>query len=66
MDKFLVSISRKWHEPFVRVDVTQVGIGITMSLEDFVLAMELESNLDLKAVAERVVAGMKAESVKVM
>lgn len=66
MDKQLVTVTRKWHEPFVRVDVTTVGIGITMTLEDFVHALEVESGQPLLAAAERVVAGMKSETANVM
>lgn len=65
MDKQLVVVSRKWHEPFIRVDVTTIGIGITMTLEDFVQALELETGASLRAAAERVVSGMKSESVRV-
>jgi len=66
MEKTLVSVSRKWHEPLIRVDVTTIGIGITMTLEDFIFAMEQETGQPLRAAAERVVAGMKAESSKAL
>ena len=66
MEKYLVSVSRKWHEPFIRVDVTSVGIGATMTLEDFVMALESESGAQLMAAALRVVAGMKAETTKAL
>lgn len=66
MEKFLVSVSRKWHEPFIRVDVTSVGIATTMSLEDFVMAMGAEAGQDLMPAALRVVAGMKAETTKAL
>lgn len=66
MDKQLVVVSRKWHEPFIRVDVTTVGIGVTMTLEDFVQALGQEAGVDLQAAAERVVAGMKQETSKAM
>lgn len=62
MDKQLVVVSRKWHEPFIRVDVTTVGVGVTMTLEDFVQALGAEAGTDLQAAAERVVAGMKQET----
>jgi hypothetical protein len=63
MDKQLVVVSRKWHEPFIRVDVTSIGIGVTMSLDDFVVALEVESGQPgLAGAAERVVAGMKKET----
>ena len=66
MDKQLIVVSRKWHEPMIRVDVTTLGIGVTMTLEDFVQALEAESGASLAAAAERVVAGMKKETSKVM
>lgn len=67
MDNQLVTVSRKWHEPFIRVDVTSIGIGITMTLEDFLLALEKEAGCSpLAAAAARVVAGMKQESVKAL
>lgn len=67
MDKQLVVVSRKWHEPFIRVDVTTVGIGVTMTLEDFVQALAHEVGLEtLQAAAERVVAGMKQETSRAM
>jgi hypothetical protein len=69
MDKQLVTVTRKWHEPFIRVDVTEVGIGITMTYEDFVTAMSMELGLPVSVVlsaAERVVDGMKRESARVM
>ncbi len=67
MDKKLVVVSRKWHEPMIRVDVTEVGVGVTMTLEDFVVALEQESgHSQLLAAAGRVIAGMKKETNKVM
>jgi len=66
MDKQLVVVSRKWHEPFIRVDVTEVGIGVTMTLEDFVQALETESGASLTAAAQRVIDGLKKETSKVM
>ena len=64
MEKSLVTVSRKWHEPFIRVDVTGIGIGITMTLEDFVEALEHEMGVPVRAAAEKVVTGMKAETTK--
>jgi len=67
MEKQLITVSRKWHEPMIRVDVTEVGVGVTMTLEDFVIALEHESGHDLLlAAAGRVIAGMKKETNKVM
>lgn len=66
MEKQLVVISRHWHEPFIRIDVTEVGIGITMTLDDFVAALETESGQTLGEAAKRVIAKTKAETTKVM
>lgn len=65
MEKKLVVISRKWHEPFIRIDVTEVGIGVTMSLEDFIVALAKESGIEEQGLircAERVCVGMKQET----
>jgi hypothetical protein len=67
MDKQLVVVSRKWHEPFIRVDVTEIGIGVTMTLDDFVRALAIEAGVaDLTAAAARVITGVKAETSKVV
>ncbi len=67
MEKQLVTVSRKWHEPFIRVDVTTIGVGVSMALEDFVLALEQEAGCGpLSAAATRVIAGMKQETTKAM
>jgi hypothetical protein len=66
MDKSLVVVSRKWHEPFIRVDVTTIGVGVTMTLEDFVRALEVETGTNLTAGAERVAAAMKQETSRAM
>lgn len=69
MERQLVSVSREWHNPFIRVDVTEVGIGITMTAEDFLIALAQEVGLNPAAVlkaGDAVVAKMKKESAKVM
>ena len=69
MERQLVSVSREWHNPFIRVDVTEVGIGITMTAEDFLIALAQESGLNPTAVlkaGDAVVAKMKKESAKAM
>lgn len=66
MEKTLVVVSRKWHEPFVRVDVTGVGIAITMTMEDFVEALRQETGTDVSAAAARIVKFMKQESSKAL
>ena len=66
MENQLVVVSRKWHEPFIRVDLTSVGIGITMTLDDFITALELEAGTPLTEAAKRVVSGMKQESSKIV
>lgn len=66
MEKSLVVVSRKWHEPFIRLDVTNIGIGITMTLDDFIEALERESGASVRAAAVRVIDGMKQESGKIV
>jgi hypothetical protein len=66
VDKQLVVVARKWHEPMIRVDVTEIGVGVTMTLEDFVLALETESGAELLAAAERVIRSVKRETSKIM
>lgn len=69
MERQLVSVSREWHNPFIRVDVTEVGIGITMTAEDFLIALAQEAGLNPAAVlkaGDAVIAKMKKESAKVM
>lgn len=50
----------------IRVDVTEIGVGVTMTLEDFVLALETESGAELLAAAERVIRSVKRETSKIM
>lgn len=67
--KQMVVVSRKWHEPFIRMDVTEVGIGIMMSLDDFVAALAKEAGIQeshLAAAAGRVTSGMKQETSELM
>lgn len=66
MEKTLVVVSRKWHEPFIRVDITGVGIGVTMTMDDFVEALRQETGHDVRAAAERIIAYVKQESVKIL
>ena len=66
MDKQLVVISRKWHEPAIRIDVTTIGIGVTMTLEDFVEALRQETGTDVSAAAARIIKFMKQESSKAL
>lgn len=69
MEKALVVISRQWHEPFIRIDVTDVGIGVTMALPDFLaaLAQELKAPEGLiQSAGAKVTAGMQTETSKAM
>lgn len=68
-DRHLVVVSRKWHEPFIRVSVTDLDIKVVMTLDDFTQAAAAEAGVDparLSAVFEKVVSAMKAETAKVM
>lgn len=66
MENQLVVVSRKWHEPFIRIDVTSVGIGVTMTLDDFIAALEHEAGAPLREAAARVVSGMKQETAQIV
>jgi hypothetical protein len=66
MEKTLVVVSRKWHEPFIRVDVTGVGIAVSMTMEDFIEAIRQETGHDVSAAARRVIEFVKQESTKAM
>ena len=66
MEKTLVVVSRKWHEPFIRVDVTGVGIAVTMTMEDFVEALRQETGHDVAPAARRIIEFIKQESTKAM
>ena len=66
MENSLVVVSRQWHEPFIRVDVTQAGIGITMTMDDFITALGIEVQQNLHAAAAKVIAGMKRETSHVI
>ena len=68
MDKHLVVVSRKWHEPFIRVSITDLDLKVVMSLEDFAVALSGEIGANPAKVSEafqKVVDGMKRETSKV-
>ena len=68
MDKHLVVVSRKWHEPFIRVSITDLDLKVVMSLEDFAVALSTEIGANPAKVSEafqKVVDGMKRETSKV-
>jgi len=56
MEKHLVVIGRKWHEPFIRMSVTDTDLKIVTSLEDFALAFAVETGVP----QEKVLAGFAA------
>lgn len=65
MDKHLVVISREWHEPFVRVSVTDLDLKIVVTLADFVQAVEAETGISgLGPGVEQVLAKLKRETTK--
>lgn len=68
-ERHLVVVSRHWHEPFIRVSVTDLDIKVIMTLEDFGQAFAAEAGVDqdmVAAVIDKVVAKMKAETARVM
>ena len=66
MERTLVVVTRKWNEPFIRIDVTTQGIGITMTMDDFVEALRQETGHDVRAGAERIIEWIKRESTKAL
>lgn len=73
-----VTVSRLWHNPTIYTVVSEDGIAITCTLADFVAALKnemgsvaltftragLSSQMD--AAVDRVLSGIKAESVKAL
>lgn len=78
MEKNVVTVSRNWHNPRITTTVSREGIEIGMGLNDFVTAVkreigsvamvftQAEFDKRFEAAVDRVVAGMKAETAKVM
>ena len=77
-DRTIVVVSRKWDNPSISITVTNEGLGISMSLDDFVNALASESGnptllvtrtqllTRLKTSALTVVSVMKQATVQVM
>lgn len=73
-----VRISREWHNPTIRIVVTDDSIGISMPLDDFILAMNEEYGnpaatitraqhlAKLRAAADAVALSMKHETTAVI
>ena len=78
MDKTQVTISRKWHAPQIHHHVTDDGITMKVTLEDFIEALTQELGpvtwvltdkafrAKLDAAIASVLSGIKAESSKVV
>ena len=69
MDQHLVVISKNWHEPFIRLSVTDLDLKIVMALDDFAAAVAQEAGVReeiISAVFERVVKQMKHETTKII
>ena len=66
MDRHLVVVSRQWHEPFIRVSVTDLDIKVVMGLEDFAQAVSQELGRDVAAAVQRVIDGMKRETSRAL
>ena len=76
--KHAIVISRDWHNPTIKIDVTEEGISIGMSLADFLAAIAEEYGnpartitksqhlARLRVAADAVTASMKNETVRVM
>ena len=69
MDQHLVVISKNWHEPFIRLSVTDLDLKVVMALDDFATAVAQEAGVReeiISAVFERVVKQMKHETTKII
>ena len=66
MENQYIVISRKWHEPSIRIDITDSGIGITITLDDFITALGVEAKVNLHTEAKRVIDGLKQETTRVV
>lgn len=41
-EKHAVRISRDWHNPTIKIDITNESIGVSMALSDFLTAVATE------------------------
>ncbi len=67
IDKHLVVISRNWHEPFIRVSLTDLDLKVVMALEDFAAAVAYEIGADpdkVQSTFDRIVTKMKQETTR--
>ena len=67
IDKHLVVISRNWHEPFIRVSITDLDMKVVMSMEDFAAALAYEIGADTERVQqtfENIITKMKHETAR--
>jgi hypothetical protein len=67
IDKHLVVISRNWHEPFIRVSITDLDLKVVMSMEDFAAALAHEIGADVEKVQQtfdNIVVKMKQETAR--
>ncbi len=77
MPKF-VTISRRWNQPEISIDVDGDGIDIKMKMEDFIQALKLELGSPLNIITKKqlskrvsvaanaVLGGIKKETVKII
>lgn len=71
-ERYAVVASRAWHKPGIRVAVDDLTISVSMTLVDFFQALFIEAGCNeeakaaLLAAGDRVVAGMKQETERVM
>lgn len=78
MEKDVVVVSREWHNPNIRMVVNPRGINISMSVDDFILALAEEVGSPtmiltratllkkIQAASVSILDEMKHESKKVM
>lgn len=76
--KAAVTISKKWHNPWINITIDTEGIELRMSMDDFREALKREVgsitwvfkketfDSQLDAAITRVISGIKEESAKVV
>ena len=67
IDKHLVVISKHWHEPFIRISITDLDLKVVIPLEDFAtaLAHEIGANPEMvQHTFDKIVTKLKQETAR--
>lgn len=76
--KSIITVSRLWHEPRIKVSISHAGISIAMGLDDYISALLTEIGSPffvltkkqlqekMEAAAERVQMEMQQQSAKIV